>query len=106
MKASFQWLWCDTVHHVVKGGSYFYVWEWNPMCDNSNESHLRALSCGGVFRAMQSGSKFSVCVRELVCMNLGFKRKLKSHFHTVLTFKLSMKAYRMFIQLSATGFNS
>lgn len=57
------------------------------MCDNSNESHLRALSCGGVFRAMQSGSKFSVCVRELVCMNLGFKRKLKSHFHTVLTFK-------------------
>ena len=39
-------------------------------------------------------------------MNLGFKRKLKSHFHTVLTFKLSMKAYRMFIQLSATGFNS
>lgn len=63
------------------------------MCDNSNESHLRALSCGGVFRAMQSGSKFSVCVRELVCMNLGFKRKLKSHFHTVLTFKLSMKAY-------------
>lgn len=57
------------------------------MCDNSNESHLRALSCGGVFRAMQSGSKFSVCVRELVCMNLRFKRKLKSHFHTVLTFK-------------------
>ena len=37
------------------------------MCDNSNESHLRALSCGGVFRAMQSVLNFQ-SVLESLCV--------------------------------------